>query len=86
MIILSLLLLQWDKPNLRGLYKPKCIQCGFYAMYMLVQAGGLTGSRRPSFGIIARSILLSVDLLLMPYMVMHLAISVLLHVMVPLLT
>nr|ACF81920.1 unknown [Zea mays] len=52
-------------------------------MYMLVQAGGLTGFRRPSFGIIARSILLPVDLLLRTYMVMHLAISVLLHVMVP---
>jgi hypothetical protein len=48
-IILSLLLLQWDKPNLRGLYKPKCIQRGFYAMYMLVQAGGLIGFHRPSF-------------------------------------
>jgi hypothetical protein len=33
-IILSLLLLQWDKPNLRGLNKPKCIQRGFRRCYV----------------------------------------------------
>jgi hypothetical protein len=33
-IILSLVLLQWDKPNLRGLNKSKCIQRGFRRCYV----------------------------------------------------
>jgi hypothetical protein len=86
-IILSLLLLQWDKPNLWGLNKPKCIQRGICRCYVHAcpsrRSDWLPSAEfwyNSSFHYaIGRS----------PFEAlygMHLAISVLLHVMVPRLT